>query len=175
MISKFKVILIAVTLFWCDALISGTHAQQAQPQTQAVQLIGLMGVKPNAKGKLTVINGILRFIHAGGNADVPTTSVEDVVTGKDSQRVIGGTLGTISSLAVPYGGGRVMSLFRKKLDTLTIQYRDSEGGLHGAIFTMSSGQAEAIKKELLAQGARTSITTQADPNKTPSDSKEKKP
>ena len=57
-------------------------------------------------------------------------------------------------------------MFRKKLDTLTIQYRDADGGLHGVIFTMPLGKADTIKKELIAQGAHTSVPTQADPTKT---------
>ena len=59
------------------------------------------------------------------------------------------------SMAAPYGGGRFLSLFRTKIDTLTIRYRDAEGGLHGAIFTMPVGKADGIKKELLASGAHT--------------------
>jgi hypothetical protein len=51
-------------------------------------------------------------------------------------------------------------LFRTKLDTVTIKYLDADGGLHGAIFTMPVGQAEVIKKDLLAQGARTTVTAE---------------
>ena len=174
MTSRGKVVLIAVTLFWCDALISVGHAQQAQTLTQAVQLIGIVGLKENTKGELTVVDGTLRFSHAKGNADVAAASIQDVVTGRDSRRVVGGTLGTLTLLA-PYGSGRVLSLFRKKLDSLTIKYRDANGGLHGVIFTMPLGKAEMIKKELIAQGAHTSIPTQEDPNKTPSNPREQKP
>ena len=177
MISRIEAILCAMTLLSGPSLLV-SNAQQTQTQTQAVQLIGLVGLNENTKGSLTVVNGTLRFTHAEGNADVAVASIQDVVTGKDSQRVIGGTLGTLTSLAAPYGTGRVMSLFRKKLDMLTIKYRDGDGGLHGAIFTMPAGNAETIKKELIAQGAHTSIPTQADPNKTtskPSDPQERKP
>ena len=156
MLSTVKVALIAVTLFFCSAV---GHAQQAQTQTQAVQLIGLTGLNQNTKGKLTVINGTVRFIHSKGNADVAATSIENVVTGTDSQRAVGGTLGTLTQLA-PFGSGRVLSLFRTKLDTLTIQYRDTAGGLHGVIFTVPLGKAELIKQELIAQGAHTSIPTE---------------
>jgi hypothetical protein len=62
------------------------------------------------------------------------------------------------SMAAPYGGGRFLSLFRTKMDTLTIRYRDLDGGLHGAIFTMPVGTADFIKKELVAQGAHTSAS-----------------
>ena len=101
-------------------------------------------------------------------------SIEDVVTGKDSQRVIGGTSGTVASLAAPYGSGSALRFVSQKLDTLTIQYRDADGGLHGAIFTMPRGKAEAIKKELVAQGAHTSVPILADLKKSSADSREEK-
>jgi hypothetical protein len=63
-------------------------------------------------------------------------------------------------------------LFRTKLETLTIQYRDADGGLHGVIFTLPLGKAEMIKHELIAHGAHTSIATQADPKKPATEPKE---
>ena len=174
MISRTNALVIAVVLFFCSPLIRMGHAQQAQLETQAVQVIGLAGLKENTKGRLTVVNGTLRFIYAKGNADVAAASIENVVTGKDSQRVTGGTAGTVASLAGPYGSGSALPLLRKKLDTLTIQYRDADGGLHGAIFTVPRGRAEAIQKELIAQGARTTTPMQTDSNKTSSTSKEHK-
>ncbi len=135
-----------------------SRAQQAATPTKVVQIMGLTGVKNKTSGKLTVEGGNLRFAHGAAKVDVAATSVQDVVTGNDSQRLIHGTLGTLTMFA-PYESGRFLSLFRTKLDTLTIQYRDTDGGLHGAVFTMPVGQAEVIKKELLAQGAHTSVPT----------------
>jgi hypothetical protein len=63
-------------------------------------------------------------------------------------------------MAAPYGGGRFLSLFRKKIDTLTVEYRDADGALHGVIFRMPSGKADAIEKELIAQGAHTTVPTE---------------
>ena len=168
MLSTIKVVVIAITLFFCSSV---GYAQQAQTLTQAVQLIGFAGLKENTKGKLTVINGTLRFIHSKGNSDVAAISIENVVTGTDSQSAIGGTLGTLTQLA-PFGSGRVLSLFRTKLDTLTIQYRDADGGLHGVIFTVPLGKAEMIKQEIIAQGARTNNTTLANPKTPASEPKE---
>jgi hypothetical protein len=173
MISKIKVVVILIALFIYTPVIC-THAQQAQTETEAVQLIGLAGLKDNTKGRLLVVNGSLRFIHNKGNAEVPAAAIQDVVTGRDSQRVIGGTLGTLTMLA-PFGSGRVLSLFRTKVDTLTIQYRDAGGGLHGVIFTVPLGKAEIIKQELISHGAKTSIPTQANTKTTTSKTKEKKP
>ena len=172
MILRINALVIGVALFICSPLIRIGHAQQAQTEAQAVQVIGLAGLKENTKGRLTVVNGTLRFIYAKGTADVAAASIEDVVTGEDSQRVIGGTSGTVASLAAPYGTGSALLLFRKKLDILTIQYRDADGGLHGAIFTMPRGKADAIKKELVAQGAHTSVPSLADLKKSSAASQE---
>ena len=153
-------------ILWSLLIALGTltplcPAQQPPPapvSIEAVQVIGLVGVKQNTKGNLKVENGSLSFAHSKSTCEVPAASIQDVVTGADSQRVIGGTVGTISRLA-PYGGGTALSLLRSKVDIITIQYRDSNGGLHGVIFTMPVGQAQLIKQALLAQGAHTSIPT----------------
>lgn len=168
---RINALVIAVALVFCSSLIRIGHAQQAQSETQAVQVIGLADLKENTKGMLTVVNGTLRFAHTKGNADVAVASIEDVVTGKDSQRVIGGTFGTVASLVAPFGTGSALPLFRKKLDTLTIQYRDADGGLHGAIFTMARGKADPIKKELVAQGAHTSVPILPDLQKSSAEEK----
>jgi hypothetical protein len=140
---------------------SGFAQQAAKPVTDAplkvVVIKGLPAVKDNTKGTLIVGDGSMHFAHEAVMTDLPAHSIEDVVTGDDSQRVIRGTVGTLSWF-VPYGGGRFLSLFRTKLDTVTIKYRDTDGGLHGAIFTMPVGQADVVKKELLAQGARTTVS-----------------
>lgn len=174
MILRISTAVMVVALFFCSPLMRTDYAQQAQTETQAVQVIGLTGLKENTKGRLTVLNGTLRFVYTKGKIDVAAVSIEDVVTGKDSQRVIGGTVGTVASLAAPYGSGSALPLLRKKVDTLTIQYRDADGGLHGAIFTVPRGQADAIKKQLVAQGAHTSVPIVADLMKSLRDAREEK-
>ena len=160
-------------LFFLGTVVSLGQTQPAPVETEALQVTGLTGVKQNTKGSLKVENGSLSFVYSKGNCDLPAASIQDVVTGRDSQRVIGGTVGTLSRLA-PYGGGTAMSLLRTKLDTITIQYQDSNGGLHGAIFTLPVGHAEAIKEQLLAQGARTSIPSKPEPTTDPSAQSEAK-
>ena len=157
---KFERVVLWSLLLSLGTFISVSHAQQAPASTEAVQVIGLAGLKQNTKGNLKVENGSLTFASSKSTCEVPAASLQDVVTGADSQRVIGGTLGTISRLG-PYGSGTALSLLRSKVDIITIQYRDADGGLHGAIFTMPVGAAELIKEALLAQGAHTSIPSQA--------------
>ncbi len=143
-------------------LASTGLAQQPPATTEAVLVIGMTGLKNNTKGNLSVEGGVLAFASSKDKANVSATSIQDVVTSRDSERVLGGTVGQISRLA-PFGGGTALSLLRRKLDTITIQYRDSNGGLHGAIFTMALGEADVMKQVLLAQGARTSIPLNAAP------------
>jgi hypothetical protein len=132
--------------------ICRANGQQNSPPFKAVHLIGLPGVKDNAKGTLKAEHGQLHFAASKGSSDVSADSIEDVVTGTDTQAAVGKTISTLS-IAAPYESGRFLALFRTKLDTLTIRYRDADGGLHGVIFTMPVGAAQALKKELLAQGA----------------------
>ena len=148
----------AVGLF----LVTPCMAQQPQqpgtfPQTK--QVLGLEGLKHNCMGALTVQKGTLEFTSGKKKADVPASSISDVVTDKDSQRAIGGVIGTISMFG-PYGSGRFLSLFRTKIDTVTINYHDSSGALHGAVFSMPTGKAEEVKQDLLAEGAHTTIPTE---------------
>jgi hypothetical protein len=181
MVLGMKRVLFAVLLLVLSPFILPSNAQQpAAPIAAPVkvnQITGLAGVKNKTKGSITIENGNLRFAQGKTNVDLAATSMQDVVTGKDSQRAIHGTLGTLTSVA-PYGSGRFLSLFRTKLETLTIKYRDADGSLHGAIFTMPVGNAEALKKELVAHGAHTSVPIQEDADKTSAkapDAKEQKP
>src|SRR5216683_7129169 len=98
------------------------------------QVIGLEGLKHNVKGTLVAENGSLVFTKGKKKVVVPAASIQEVMTGKDTERAIGGTVGTLTMFA-PYGGGRFLSLFRSKIDTLSIEYLDPSGGMHGAIFT----------------------------------------
>ena len=169
--------LLTVFLVPMSPFVVPSHAQQPGAPTKVVQITGLAGVKNKTKGSLAIENGALRFTYAETKVDVLANAMQDVVTGNDSQRLVHGTLGTLTMFA-PYESGRFLSLFRTKLDTLTIKYRDADGGLHGAVFTMPPGKAEAIKKELVTQGAHTSIPTQEEPSKASqkaTDAKEQRP
>ena len=148
------------------------RAQQKQVTTfKVVHVIGLEAIQHNAKGKVTVSKDALTFATGPTKSDLPIAGIQDVLTGADSQRLIHGSLGTLTMFA-PYGSGRFLSLFRQKLDTLTIEYRDSNGGLHGAIFTLPQGQAAALKGQLVAAGAKATPVPAED--STPASGKETK-
>src|SRR6266851_1522080 len=166
MVLGIKRVVFAVLLLVLSPFILPSNAQQPAAPIKVDQITGLAGVKNKTKGSITIENGNLRFAHGKTNVDLAAASMQDVVTGNDSQRLVHGTLGTLTMVA-PYGSGRFMSLFRTKLETLTIKYRDTDGGLHGAIFTMAVGKADLLKKDLLAHGAHSSAPEVEDTSKAP--------
>lgn len=135
-------------------------AQQKTAATPAApsyhHVLGLEGAKRDAKGTVAISDGALVFTPASGTpVKVAAANVEDISLGNDSKRMLSGPIGTMSMFA-PYGSGRFLSLFRQKLDVLTVSYRDDNGGLHGAIFSMTPGAAKPLKKSLLDAGAKSS-------------------
>ena len=128
--------------------------EKAEPPIKATLVTGLSGFKDNSSGRLSVEKGNLHFVRADTAVDIAASEITDLITGNDSQRAIGGKAGTVSTFG-PYGSGRFLSLFRSKLDTLTLEYRDADHALHGVIFTMANGQAEPLKQQIIALGAHT--------------------
>ncbi len=155
-------LLLALAITILSFAAAAQNSATAKPATadsspQVMHVLGLDDVKHNVKGKLTVDAKGLDFRGAASHAVIAIASIEDIFTGADSRQTGGKGL-TLAKIAVPYGGGRVLSLFtHEKFDSLTVQYRDENGGLHGVLFTMPTGQALEIKKQLVAQGAKASI------------------
>ncbi len=125
----------------------------------ATHVLGLENVKRGAKGRLAIVGNTLRFDVGTATADVSIPSIRDVFTGQESKQLVRGKKGTVAKLAMPYGSGRVLSLLTdQKIDVLTLEYRDSNGGLHGVIFTLPKGQAPAVKRQLVELGAHASVS-----------------
>jgi len=124
---------------------------------RATHLLGFPSTKNDCKGTLSTQDNLLRFQQSGKPvAEVDIGSVQHVFLGEERMQV-GGLPMKIGKAAAPFGGGRVVSLFaNKKYDTLTLEYVDSDGGVHGAIFQVTKGQGELVKNELLARGASSS-------------------
>jgi hypothetical protein len=153
---------ISISLFAGLALLfaSGARVNGQQPSAtpgSVKHVLGFENIKHNANGDLTVQGDKLQFKAGKAKAEVSIPSVQDVFTEQDFKETMGGTAGTLAMMAVPFGGGRVLSLFREKIDMLTVEYRDGNGGLHGAIFTLPQGQAQLLKRQLVAAGAHASI------------------
>ena len=124
------------------------------PPIPATHVLGLEGVANNAGGTLSIQKDALQF-HKDPRltAEISVGSITNVSLGEQDKQV-GGVPMALGKAAAPFGGGRAISLFsHKKYDTLTVEYLDSKGGLHGVIFQLSKGNAQVIRKALVADGA----------------------
>ena len=128
---------------------------------RATHLLGFEDAKSDCSGTLAIRHDLLQFQQNDETpAQVKIGSVRNVALGEESKQV-GGLPMTLGKAAAPFGSGRVISLVaHKKYDTLTLQYVDDAGGIHGAIFQLQKGQAAVVKSELLSHGA-TSLSHQA--------------
>jgi hypothetical protein len=153
----------ALITFWALLLCSGIGAlaQSTVPplnanapfSIRATHVLGMPNTKNNCEGMLSIQNSVLRFQKQGHpDAQVDVASMRALFLGEESEQV-GGLPMNIGKVAAPYGGGRVVSLFaHKKYDTLTFEYVDSNGGVHGAIFQLKKGQGELVRNQLVARG-----------------------
>ena len=137
-------------------------AGESSTSTTVTHIMGLEGVHNNTNGKLTVSASGLQFTSGAGTGDVSIASIRDIFVGSEDRQV-GGVPMMMGKAAVPYSGGRVISLFsHKKYDSLVVEYTDANGGLHGAIFRIARGQGWEYRKELVAKGAKASPVAEID-------------
>jgi hypothetical protein len=161
---KRRLTAVFLLLIFCSAAAFAQNAvQRANSATplniRATHLMGFEGASNNANGTLSFQGATLQFQKAEKPAvQVKVSSVHDIFLGDQSKQV-GGLPMTLGKAAVPFGGGRAISLFaHKKYDTLTLEYVDANGGIHGAIFELKKGKADVLRNELVARGAHVSQT-----------------
>jgi hypothetical protein len=169
---------LALLLCFSRATIGQTPSEAqgsaAGPVAHVTHLLGFEDVRPNAKGELRIQGDIVQFERNGSpSGQVSIRSIQDISLGTEDKQ-IGGVPMTLGKAAVPFEGGRAISLFsHKQYDTFTVEYLDNNGGFHGAIFRMNKGQGQALEKDLVARGAHIAppdiqATTQSTPElKTP--------
>jgi hypothetical protein len=153
------VIAVAGVFVATAALASSRQLASSQaPQSTSIPhvkcVIGLENIKPNTKGTLSLLPTGLEFASGKNKVDISTASIQDIFTGQESRQDVSGPAGTLAKAAIPYGGGRIVSLFSHQVEVLTVEYVDSNGGFHGTVFVLSSGNATVLKDKLVAQGAK---------------------
>jgi hypothetical protein len=150
--------LLLIVCFGTAALAQDSSAR-AKPATDSAihvsHVLGFEGTSNNAKGKLSIQDNALLF-QAGGatpSTQITVASIQDIVLGEQDKEV-GGMPMMLGKAAVPYAGGRVISLFaHKKYDIVTLEYVDNNGGFHGAIFQLIKGNGQSLMDQLVAKGA----------------------
>ena len=156
----------ALLLCCCVGALAQSTSPASKATTQfsihATHLLGWPNTKNNCNGTLSIQDNVLRFQQDGKPiAQLDIASVRDAFLG-DQRIQVGGVPMNIGKAATPFGGGRVVSLFaHKKYDTLTLEYVDANGGLHGAIFQLKKGQGEFVRDQLVARAASSGSGEQA--------------
>lgn len=130
-----------------------------EPNVQHV--LGFPEMKRGFKGVLSVQGDSLVMAWIKTKSSIKIADIVDVFTGDDTQQAIRGTAGNLFKAGVPYGGGRVLSLFSEATEVMTVEFKDAEGGFHGAVFIFPKGKASDLKKQLVAAGAHVSISPDA--------------
>lgn len=111
-------------------------------------LAGLPDVKSNVKGALTLTPNALVFTRSDVNASIARDRITGVYVG-DERTAPWGTAGRIARKGIPYGGGAVLgATTNKAVDLLTVEYRDSHQGYHGAVFVLHSKQAAGLRDQI---------------------------
>ena len=165
---------VSFAFLFCVSPVFGQASATAATDSTSVPdvkcVIGVKDVKPNATGVITVQGDSVRFESGKKKGQIRVNQIQDIYLGNESRQDISGLGGTAVKSAVPYGGGRILSLFSHEVEVMTVEYTDSNGGFHGAVLVFPAGQATAVKNALVAQGAK--VTAHAPEPEAP---KEQKP
>jgi hypothetical protein len=137
-----------------------TAATVTLPNVKVV--IGGDTVKNNTMGTLSVVGSVLQFTTGKATMEVQAASILDMSTNEDSRQDITGAA-KVATMAIPYGGSRVLSLFSHGVDVFTVEFTDANGGYHGAIFVLPQKMAAPFKKQLVAMGAKASVPLAPEP------------
>jgi hypothetical protein len=129
----------------------------SRPVLRARAVLGFEGVANNSVGELSIQDDV--FVYArreGPTIRMPLSAIQGAFLSQEDKQV-GGIPMALVRAATPYGGGRVISLFaHKKYDFMTLEYFDSNGGLHGTICQLNKGQGQVLADELGAKGVHVS-------------------
>ena len=108
-------------------------------------------------GELSIQDDVFVYSRREGpTIRMPLSAIQGAFLSQEDKQV-GGMPMALVRAATPYGGGRVISLFaHKKYDFMTLEYFDSNGGLHGTIYQLNKGQGQVLADELGAKGVHVS-------------------
>ena len=162
-LAAIGVVFVATAASAFSQQLATTRASQTTSIPHVKCVIGLESIKPNIKGTLSLLPNGLEFATGKNRVDISTASIQDIFIGQESRQDVSGPVGTVAKAGIPYGGGRIVSLFSHNVEVLTVEYVDSNGGFHGTVFVLSPGKATVVKNQLVAQGAKVTNHVQPPP------------
>jgi len=150
---SFRLLRCAVAASWFAASLVAQKSDGVALRARAV--LGLEGVGHSSSGQLSIQEDALVYSRSEGPAvRMPLSAIQGAFLSQQDKQV-GGLPMALGRAATPYGGGRAIGLFaHKKYDFVTLEYSDSNGGLHGAIYQLKKGQGQTLIEQLGGKGVR---------------------
>jgi hypothetical protein len=148
--------LLVASIVVLHAQASPTSSEDSAPgsssfdQPNAIHVAGLNEVKANVSGDLTLGATALTFSNKTVTTSIPRERIVNAFTG-DQRTEPWGTTGKIARKVIPYGGGAALgAVTNRKVDLLTVEYRDIHDGYHGVVFVLPLQKAAAVRDRILA-------------------------
>jgi hypothetical protein len=125
--------------------ITGTVREDSDASSgdlaHVIYLVGLPDATPLTQGELHLSYDALEFNSGEIHPAIPLKQITAVNIG-DERTEKGGTVGEVARRVIPFGGGPALGVAsQKSVDLLTVEYRDSDLGYHGAVFVLPTKQA----------------------------------
>lgn len=135
--------------------VTGTVGENTEANSvdlaRAIYLVGLPDAKPRTQGEIHLGPEALEFNSGKIHAAIPLNQITAVSIG-DERTEKGGVVGQVAGRAIPFGGGAALGLaLQKSVDLLSVEYRDSHQGYHGAVFVLPTKQALGLQQKILAK------------------------
>lgn len=110
--------------------------------TDAQHAYGLPDTKPNKKGTLTLDANALTFTSKASNTSISRSTITAFNAGNDRVE-LWGTGGRILRMVMPNGSGlAAAAMMHHRIDMLTVEFRDTRGGIHSAVFYLPAKEAD---------------------------------
>jgi hypothetical protein len=161
LVAGWMVVFAAAILAVIAAPAAAQKVETGALEPNVEHVLGFPGIHRGFKGVLSVQGDSLVMAWEKTKSSIKIADIVDLYTGKDSQQVLRGVPGGVIRIGTPFGGGHVLSLFSQDTEVLTVEFRDKDGGFHGAVFVFPKGKASDLKTQLVAAGAHASIPPEA--------------
>ncbi len=155
--AKTRIAFLALLAVFAASVIRAQNKPDSAAELLHVRhVVGMQNVKYDATGILLIESKELHFDAGRSRAAISISSIEDIYVGSEITEG-GGKLGELArgaAMAAPYDSGAALTLLMiQKVDVLTVTYRDSNNGLHAAIFALPKNHAEKFRADLISNGA----------------------
>ncbi len=126
-------------------------ATPSEGLSNVVLVAGLEQVKPNARGILLLSLEALLFSSDDVKSTIPRSRITNAFIG-DERTEPWGTTGKVVRKVIPYGGGAALgAATNKKVDLLTVEFRDTHDAYHGVVFVLPTQKAGDIRDQIMAR------------------------